>query len=222
MKKVNNFILYFIIISITFLLSFSLIDQNHESFGQIIGNSSESITNLSKSTPNITNFLTYEDKDIGFKIQYPSDWELDTSSSEYHTVVSFQPKDVNVEVDVRIIPQGEHKSIKEYGDKEIKESNDTTLLSYYRNSTTTFGGQPAVKAIYLTTYTPNIFESAMGYTSYTSKALTTATLVEPKKSFFALLYFAHPNLFSHYLPTIEHMVKSFQIDQSDPIIQEED
>jgi hypothetical protein len=182
-------------------------------------------TNLSKSpTPNITNFLTYEDKDIGFKIQYHSDWELDTSSTAEYTVASFKPKGVNIVVDVRILPQGEYKSLKEYGDKEFKETNatDITLLSYYRNSTTTLGGQPAFKTIYLSTYTPSIYESIQGYTSYTSKALLTASLVEPKKSFFIIVYFAPPNIFSNYLPTIEHMIKSFQIDQLVPIIHEED
>ena len=58
--------------------------------------------------------------------------------------------------------------------------------------------------------------------SSTSKALMTATLVEPKESIFAIVYFASPNLFSDYLQTIEQMIKSFQLDDLRPIIQEED
>jgi hypothetical protein len=213
--------------SISFLLLFSLYQ---ESFGQIqddlnVGNDTISNTTLSKPTnPNITNFSIYEDKDIGFQIQYPSDWEFDTSSTAEYTVASFKPKGVAIAIDVRIIPQGEYKSLKDYGDKAFKETNqtDSTLLSYYRNSTTTLGGQPAFKTIYLSTYTPSLYESFKGYTSYTSKALFTASFVEPKKSFFAIAYFAPPIIFSNYLPTIEHMIKSFQIDQLVPIIQEED
>ena len=196
-----------------------------ERLGNLIdgNNNTASITNLSKSiAPNKTNYSTYKDKDIGFKINYPSNWEINTENSEYSTVASFKLLDVGIKVDVRIFSQGEYKSIKEYGDKTFKESDDYTLLAYYRNSTTTLGGQPALKAIYLTTYTPSIFESAMGYRSSTSKALMTATLVEPKESIFAIVYFASPNLFSDYLPTIEQMIKSFQIQQSRPIIQEED
>lgn len=210
--------------SMSFLLSLSLYQ---ESFGPIygdlnVGNNTASNTNLSKSAnQNITNFSIHEDKDIGFKISYPSNWEISTENSEYYTVANFKPLDTDIQVNVRIIPQGEYKSIKEYGDKEFKESNEYTLLAYYRNNTTTLGGLNAFKAIYLTTYNPSMFESAFGYTSSTSKALMTASLVEPKKSFFAIVYFAPPKIFSNYLPTIEQMIKSFQIDQSGPIIQEE-
>lgn len=220
MEKVNHFILHSsMIISVSFLLLVSFIDLYQESFSQINGdlndgnNTASSIANLSKSTtPNITNYSTYEDRDIGFQIKYPSDWELYTENSEYYTVASFKPIDVNIQVNVQIIPQDEYKSIKEYRDNEFKESKNYTLLAYYRNSTTTLGGQPALKVIYLTTHIPSIIENAFGNTSSTLKALMTATFVEPKKSFFAIVYYAPSKIFSYYLPTIEQMIKSFQID----------
>src|SRR5574342_1083163 len=109
------------IISVSFLLLVSFIDLYQESFSQINGdlndgnNTASSIANLSKSTtPNITNYSTYEDKDVGFQIKYPSHWELYTENSKYYTVASFKPIDVNIQVNVQIIPQDEYKSIKEY------------------------------------------------------------------------------------------------------------
>ena len=55
-------------------------------------------------------------------------------------------------------------------------------------------GKPALKAIYLTTYTPNIFEKSFGNKSSTSKAMMVATMVPEKKSIYAGAYFAQsPN-----------------------------
>ena len=76
-----------------------------ERLGYLIdgNNNTASITNLSKSTaPNKTNYSTYKDKDIGFKINYPSNWEINTENSEYSTVASFKPLDVGIKVDVHI------------------------------------------------------------------------------------------------------------------------
>jgi len=100
-------------ISMSFLLSFSLYQ---ESFGLVygdlnVGNNTTSNTNLSKSAnPSITNFSIYEDTDIGFKISYPSNWQLSTENSEYFTVANFKPLDTDIQVNVRIIPQGEYYS----------------------------------------------------------------------------------------------------------------
>jgi len=171
---------------------------------------------------NVTSFLPYEDKDIGFKIDYPSSWNIDLESSEHYNVVSFESPDHKGVVNVRIIPQAEHQSVKEYGDKHFKESNDSTLLEYYRNKTTLLSDQPAIKVIYLTTYIPSIFESIYGYSSHTFKALFTTTLVSEKKSFYTVVYFSSPAAFDDHLPTVEKMIKSFQIIKSLPKIQEED
>ncbi len=211
MKKVNYIILYSSMI-ISFLFLFSLIGYQ-ESFGTTnttLNVTNNTLSNLSKfPTPNNISFSNYEDKDRIFKMLYPSDWELHTENSEDHTVVSFKPKNLDIHVSVTITPYSEYK-LKKYEDKEFKENNNYTLLGYYRNSTTTLGGQPALKAIYLTQYTPNIIENKFGNKSSNLKGLITATFVEPKNSFYAVVYFAPPKLFSYYLPTIEQMIKSFQ------------
>lgn len=184
--------------------------------------SMEGNNSIISNSNNITSFLSYEDKDIGFKIDYPSSWKIDLESSERYNVVSFGLPDHKGVVDVRIIPQGEYESVKEFGDKEFKESNDYTLLEYYRNKTTLLSDQPAIKAIYLTTYIPSVFESIYGYSSSTSKALFTTTLVSEKKSFYSVAYFSPPATFDHNLPIVEKMIKSFQIIKSLPKIHEED
>jgi hypothetical protein len=211
MKKVNYIALFSSLI-ISFLYLFSLFD-NQDSFGMINSTSNETsstLPNLSKITTlgNIS-FSNYEDMDRIFKMQYPSEWELDNGNSKEHTAISFKPKNLDIHVSVTITPNSEYK-LKKYENKEFKENNNYTLLGYYRNSTTTLGGHPALKAIYLTQYTPNIIENKFGNTSSTLKGLITATFIEPKNSFYAIVYFASPQLFSYYLPIIEQMIKSFQ------------
>jgi hypothetical protein len=141
-----------------------------------------------------TDYLEYSDDDIGFRLKYPSDWETDTSNTEHSTVLSLKSPNDDVSVNVRIFPKEGYKSIKDFGDKTFKESEDNTLLQYYRNSSTLLSGKPAIKVIYLTTYNPSIFENAYGYKSSTSKAMMTATVVPEKKSIFSLVYFATSEL----------------------------
>ena len=211
MKKVNYLILYSGLIG-SFLFLFSLFDY-HDSFGTVtptLNETTSTFPNLSKIiTLNNISFSTYEDNDRIFKMQYPSDWELHNGNSKEHTVISFKPKNLDINVSVTITPNSEYK-FKKYENKEFKKNNNYTILGYYRNSTTTLGDHPALKTIYLTQYTPNIKENKFGNTSSTLKGLITATFIEPKNSFYSIVYFASPQLFSYYLPIIEQMIKSFQ------------
>ncbi len=165
---------------------------------------------------------TYSDEDIGFKINYPSDWTQDTSNTQHYTVVGFYSPNKDVGVEIRVFPTGDYKSIKEYGDKTFKQAEDLTLLQYYRNSTTSLSGKPALKAIYITTSNPGLYGNIFGYQSTTSKAMMVATMVPEKKSIFAIVYSGGSSNFNKYLPTVEEMVKSFKIGSKAPIIQEED
>jgi hypothetical protein len=168
-------------------------------------------------------YLTYNDKDLGFSIQYPSDWSINNGNSEHNSVITFNAPETSANVDIRIFPKGDYKSIKEFGDKTFKEpeSEENTLLSYYRNSSTLLGGKSAMKAIYLSTYNPNLFEKAYGYKSYTSKAMMVATMVPEKKSIYSVAYFANSQDFDNYRPVVEKMIDSFQIYGKGPIIQED-
>ena len=182
----------------------------------------QSITNIPLiSEENGSGFTSFEDDDIGFKLQYPSDWKTDTSNTEHATVATFKSPNDEVSVDVRIFPKGDYKSIKDFGDKTFKQSKDSTLLQYYRNSTTLLSGKPAIKAVYLTSYNPSVFENALGYSSSTSKAMMVATVVPEKKSIFGIAYFATSENFNEFLPAVDHIIRSFEIDTKGPIIQEE-
>jgi len=179
-------------------------------------------TDLTNSTDlsNLT-YSTYNDNDLGFSIQHPSDWRIDTKQTQFNTVVGFYSPDNVAEVDVRIFPKGDYKSIRDYGDKNFKQSNEQTLLAYYRNSSTLLSGKPAFKAIYLTTYNPSMFENAFGYKSSTSKAIMTGTMVLDKKSIYAIAYFANSADFDNYRPVVENMINSFKIYGKGPVIQED-
>ena len=78
-----------------------------------------------------------------------------------------------------------------------------------------------MKAIYLTTYNPSVFEKAYGYKSSTSKAMMTATMVPEKKSIYAVQYYAKPQDFDKYRPVAEKMIDSFKIYGKGPAIQED-
>lgn len=190
------------------------------------------INNMSMAQPNSTftpltnedngsEFTTFKDDDIGFSFTYPANWIVDNNNSQYHTIVRLDSPDMVANVNVRVFPQGDYKSLKDYGDREFKQDNSITLLEYYRNNTTLLSNKLAVKAIYLTTYTPSLIDQVQGYKSSTSKAMMIATLVPEKKSIFAVAYFADSSNFDKYIPSIESMIKSFKIEDKGPIIQEE-
>jgi hypothetical protein len=173
-------------------------------------------TNLSNST-----YLTYKDNDLGFRIQYPSDWTIENRNAQFSSVIGFIAPDGISEVDVRVFPKGDYKSIKEVGDEEFKNSDVYTLLGYYRNSTTMLDGKPAFRAVYLYTYKPTLFENEFGYKSSISKGTFIGTLVPEKKSIYALAYLADPPDFDNNRPIFEKMIDSFKIYGKGPVIQED-
>ena len=183
-----------------------------------------SVATAQKDSPLISEdnatLSTYNDEDIGFGINYPSDWTQDNSNSQHFTLISFDSPNKDANVDIRVFPTGDYKTIKEYGDKTFKQADDLTLLQYYRNGTTLLSGKPALKAIYITTSNPGIYGNIFGYQSTTSKAMMVATMVPEKKSIFAIVYYADSSNFNKYLPAVEEMVKSFKIGSKAPIIQE--
>jgi hypothetical protein len=166
-------------------------------------------------------YSTYNDNDLGFSFQHPSNWRIDTKNTQYYTVAGFIAPENGANVDIRIFPKSDYKSIKEYGDENFKEVDDKTLLGYYRKSSTLLSGKPAMKAIYLTTNNPSVFEDAFGYQSSTSKAMMIATMVPEKKSIYAIAYFANSQDFDDFRPVVEKMIDSFKIYGKGPVIQED-
>jgi hypothetical protein len=180
------------------------------------------MSNTSNSTY-VSNYsaLTYEDKNLGFIIQYPLGWTIDHGDKEFNTILRFVSVQNDADVDIRIFPMGDYKSIDEYGDT-FKGSNDEyKLLNYYRNSSTMLSDRPAVRAIYLTTYNASIIEKTYGNTPFTSKEMIVATMVLEKKSIYAVAYFSDPTDFDNYRTVVEKIISTFKINSKGPTIQED-
>ena len=180
----------------------------------------KSMSNMSNSTY-LSNYsaLTYNDKDHGFRVQYPLGWTIDQGEKEFNTVLRFVSAQNDADVDIRIFPRGGYKSIEEYGNTLKEAKNDYKLFNYYRNISTTLSDRPAVRAIYLTTYNSSIIEKTYGDKSFISKEMTVATMVPEKESIYAITYFAVPADFDNYRPVVEKMIDSFKIDGKGPVIQ---
>lgn len=177
--------------------------------------------NLS-STFTMNQANVFRDNDLGFSIHRPNDWTIGQGDSEFNTVVGFHSPKNDANVDIRIFPQGDYKSIKEYGDTFKESDHEYTLLQYYRNSSTTLSDKPAFRVIYLTTYNPSIIEETYGYKSSTSKAMMVATMVPEKESIYAVVFFAQSANFDNYIPIVDKMIDSFLIYGKGPVIQEDD
>jgi hypothetical protein len=177
---------------------------------------------MATSEENSTDYLQYEDSDIGFKMDYPSDWDVDDSALVNQAVVAFAPPDQSVQVNVKLFPRTDSMSLKTFGDTFFKKSDSFKISAYYRNSTTLLGGEPAIRAVATFIYSPNLFESLRGEQSSTQKILAMTTLLKEKKSFLQVIFYADRSNFMDYLPQVEHMIKSFQFQKTKPIIQEED
>lgn len=186
-------------------------------------NDVSTITNITsptaRTTTNSSNstYLLHNDNDFGFRIGYPSDW-TPYSDNDPNFIVGFAAPETTATVDVRVLPKGKYGSLKEYGDV-FKE--ETTLLAYYRNSSTLLSGKPAFKAVYLTTTTPSILENLKGYEPTTLKALFVATMVPERESIYGIAFFCHPRDFDIYRPQFEKMIDTFQIYARGPVIQED-
>jgi hypothetical protein len=168
---------------------------------------------------NSTGYLQYEDSDLGFKIDYPSDWQLMTEGLINQAVVAFGSPDGKGSVDVKLIPRPNSESLKTIGNAR-KNDEQLTISAYYR-CTTLLGGQPAIRYVATFIYTPNIYDTMRGEQSTTQKILSMITLLKEKKSFIDFTYYADKSNFNDYLPQVEHMIKSFQFQNTKPTIQEE-
>ena len=194
----------------------STLPQESPDQGNLPENSMSS--NLSNST-----YRTYTDNDNGFSIQYPSDWISGFHNPEMGTVKAFSPgHGIDASVDVHVISKSNFNTIKEYGDR-IKEtvSDVGTLLSYYRNSSTLLNGKSAFKTVYITKTNPSFADNLKGIESQPVKSLLIATMIPEKNSIYSIGYNADPSIYDKYLPVVEKMIDSFQINNKGPVIQED-
>jgi hypothetical protein len=208
-----------ILASISVIVTFSIaIGFEHNELGSLIyAQSTNNLTTLpapelesvepnasdvnTTGIDNSTEYLQYEDSDIGFKMDYPTDWQLMDEGLINQAVVAFGSPDGKGSVDVKLTPRPNSESLKTIGN--IRKNDDQlTLSAYYRNSTTLLGGQPAIRYVATFIYTPDIYGSMRGEQSSTQKILSMITLLKEKKSFIEFTYYADKSNFNDYLPVV--------------------
>lgn len=184
-------------------LSFSLSNLCNFLFGK------HSPVNVSNSTE-MANYsaLSYNDKNFGFIIRFPIGWIVDQDNKKF-SVVRFVPPQNDANVDIRIFPKGDYKSIEEYGNTFKQSNNQYKLLNYYKNSSTMLSDRQVVRAIYLTSFNSSITE--YGNNSSNLKEMIVATMVPERESIYAIAYFTEAPVFDNYLQVVEKMIDSFQI-----------
>ena len=176
---------------------------------------------ISNNTSTSNSFLEYSDDDLGFNLEYPSNWEVG-SGSDASRIVLFSAPDDTASAYVIYLPRQEDDTLKSFGDEFVKENENFRFNEYYRNSTTLLADQPAIRAsgTYFNTITN--LEASLGYESSSTKTLQVVTLDETNDAFIGIIFHADDQIsYNKYLPLVEHMIKSFKLVSTGPIISEE-
>jgi hypothetical protein len=184
-----------------------------------IVNEDDASENLANNTG--TSYKSYTDDDLGFSLEYPESWEIGPGGNAYQ-IVSFSAPDDTASAYILFIPREDDQSLRSFGDEFVKENENFKFNTYYRNSTTLLADQPAFRAsgTYFNTITP--FERSLGYESSNTKTLQTATIDENNNGFIGIIYHADDQInYDKYLPFVEHMITSFVLSSSGPIISED-
>ncbi|MDF0682462.1 MAG: PsbP-related protein [Candidatus Nitrosocosmicus sp.] len=173
------------------------------------------------NTTTSNSFSKYEDQDLGFSLEYPSNWEVGSGSNAYQ-IVSFSSPDNTASAYIYFKPREDDETLKNFGDEFVKENEDFRFNEYYRNSTTLLADHPAIRAsgTYFNTITN--LEASLGYKSSATKTLQVMTLDENNDGFIGVIFHADDQpSYDKYVPLVEHMIDSFGLSASGPIISEE-
>jgi len=171
------------------------------------------------STNNLTQFLTYTDEDLGFKINHPADWTKQTDQSSGNYVALFYPPN---EQDVGLSVKFNEVNREDLGDiaSELKQDKTYRISKFYQNDSTTLGGLPAVKAIGIKFFEPTITEKALGDHGTSYKMMVIGTVSKNGQEFYGIEYQAEKSTFEQYRPIVEQMIDSFELLNTKPTIQE--
>jgi PsbP-like protein len=167
------------------------------------------ITNSSKNEPTSGNFfLTYENNStLGIKIQYPANWQRIESENNVHGVLFLSPSESNSDkflesfsVSSSSLSNSNNNSVEELARQAISDHiehlPDFQLLDI---KLITVKDNPAYMLVYK--YTDLVF----------GKAMAMDIGMENGDKVYILSYLAEPSKFFRYLPTIQKMVDSFEI-----------
>jgi eukaryotic-like serine/threonine-protein kinase len=154
-------------------------------------------------------FLTYENKDFGFSIQYPSDWkkeeEYTSKSSNVNIVVSFTKQNgsrINTEADLYIRTEdflGKNVSLEEFAQFQKAYTSSLLAVSSFNESKTIIGNKPAWQLGY-------IFKGIGGITRDGLNSL----MINDNTGY-SLVFSTDKKSFDKYLPIAQKMIESFRI-----------
>ena len=151
--------------------------------------------------------LTYQNPDFGIKMKYPSNWTKLEDGLLLHTIVAFQLMHENIydftnttlaEIDLRVYNAPPNETSPKLSINQIYTGGQT-IIGYYKNSTTTLGGLPAIKIV-------NYY-----FGDVTQKEMQIWTFVPNKHILLEMLYIAPPSGYSHYLPAAQKIINSLEI-----------
>ncbi len=163
-----------------------------------------------------TNFKTYLNSTYDIKIQYPSNWEIDTyQGSEGEDIVYAVDFDSPYENDSDRFPDSVSIEIEKLSTKNMElDKYAESIINYYResfpsfnliesNTNSTLAGYPAYGLTYTTVY------SRFGENDINIKAREIGAIVGDKAYY--ITYYAEATKYHKYLPIIQKMIDSFKI-----------
>lgn len=149
--------------------------------------------------------LLYKDKELGFRIKYPSDWTKSEVSSEVSPGIRFTPPQendshvyqgyVNVSVETLDTPM----TLEEYTEVYVKETREALTNPDISASPTTLAGRPAYKVKHT------------GYPEDGDYYRYLAVWTIKDKKIYRFAYSAPKKYYSSYEKTVEEMRKSFEL-----------
>ena len=163
----------------------------------------------SKSIQDQTQFLTYESKDFGFSIRYPSDWEKEeeiaSSSSNVKIVASFiknNGSQIYTEADLYIRTEdflGKNITLEEFAELQKAYTSSLLAVSSFNESKTIIGNKPAWQLEY-------DFKRFGGTTRYGINSLIINDDIG-----YSIVFTTDKDKYDRYFPIAQEMINSFQV-----------
>jgi eukaryotic-like serine/threonine-protein kinase len=180
-------------------------------FALLVGITSSSSIYQTPVTGSLSDFLIYNNPDLGISIQYPINWEKvengDTVrfSSQYENNLDTLRE--SFVIDVQFLPFQNIFTSEEFvydPEEGFIERSKRELTNFHlvNSIPITVSNMPAYKVIFTET-------QMIGGVPHNYQEMYVFIL--KNDLVYVLEYFAEPNTFNYYLPTIDRMISSFQI-----------
>ncbi|MGC1135831.1 MAG: hypothetical protein WA941_23605 [Nitrososphaeraceae archaeon] len=186
------------------------LDIDNEDVRLKVNNDTTTATTTNITAAYATNFLTYEDPDYGWKIQYPSDWQTEEEKEEgeggSNSVSFVSPIESTSDrypetLIVSVYPFSQNLSLDEFSGQTFSVIASRTDFTLIQSDRTTIGDNNNSAQIFVYTYSDPI----MGQT----EAMNIETISGEKA--YVIEYYAKPETYSQYLPIVQKMINSFEL-----------